>query len=237
MPHRLPSKAPAGPTEPVRHRPPRKPVRGNGTTPVSCSDVSHSRRWATRSYERALDSTRVGRPVYPDRPRGPYYSPPWADGSTAARTVGKAPICALCTIQKLSMRRRVLISASSNRGACPPQVGANVAGMRSQSDGAGTGGAETAVQFVGEQEVGQLGLCIGIRGVVSVLGLKIVEVHDAAPVGDAGYGHDSRTGGGRHPVQHKPSEGEVAKVIGGEARAAGSAALAGPAPRTRRRGW
>ena len=74
------------------------------------------------------------------------------------------------------------------------QLGVRAAGVGGRGDGRAMGG-EPSLQFVGEQQVGQLGLPVGRDPVVAVLPLQIVEVDVGADaVADAADRHDPGTG-------------------------------------------
>jgi hypothetical protein len=75
---------------------------------------------------------------------------------------------------------------------------------------------ESALKFVGEEEVGEFRSAVGGPWPVALRELKIVEVESAAPVGGAGHGHDPGSGHGSQPIEQEAGEGEVAEVVRGQ---------------------
>ena len=76
---------------------------------------------------------------------------------------------------------------------------------------------QPALQFVGEQQVGQLGLPVGGDPVVAVFPLQIVEV-DRGPdsVARAADGHHPRAPHRQQVVQQQPGQREVAQMVSAE---------------------
>ena len=78
-------------------------------------------------------------------------------------------------------------------------------------------GRQPALQLVGEQQVGQLGLPVRGDPVVAVFPLQIVEVdRGAEPVARAADGHHPRTSDRQQVVQQQPGQREVTEMVGAE---------------------
>ncbi len=97
-------------------------------------------------------------------------------------------------------------------GAVREQVRVDNPGMAAQRDDPRAGGPEAAVQFVGEQQVRQLGLRVRSLRVIVPLGLQVTEVDDAVQVTDAAHGHDPRARG--EPVKQQSGQRERPEVVG-----------------------
>ena len=77
-------------------------------------------------------------------------------------------------------------------------------------------GGQPALQFVGEHEVGELGLAVPGDPPVAVLGLEVVEVDPPLPVIVAADGHHPGPGPPGHPVEQQPAQREMAQVVDAE---------------------
>ena len=87
-------------------------------------------------------------------------------GSVAARNEGSAPIRTLCTAQKLTIRMRGLSRSCCILDVWSEQVGIDDPGMAGERADVSAGGPQAAVQLIGEQQVGQLGLAVSRAWVV-----------------------------------------------------------------------
>ena len=78
-------------------------------------------------------------------------------------------------------------------------------------------GCEPALQLVGEQQVGQLGLTVGPEPAITPLPLQIVKV-DLRPEAVVHAADGDDPGGGRcgQPIQQQPGEREWAQVVDAE---------------------
>jgi hypothetical protein len=76
---------------------------------------------------------------------------------------------------------------------------------------------ESALQLVGEHQVGELGLAVGGGATVRALPLQVVEV-DGGPdaVTGAADRHHPGARDGQEPLQQQAGEREVAEVVGAE---------------------
>ena len=85
-------------------------------------------------------------------------------------------------------------------------------------DGDRVGALQAALQLIGEEQVGQLGLTVRADPAVAVLPLQVVEADSVAreAMTHAADRHDPRTWRGQHAVEQQVGEREVAQMIGAE---------------------
>jgi hypothetical protein len=78
-------------------------------------------------------------------------------------------------------------------------------------------GREPALQFVGEQQVGELGLPVGADPAVAAFPLQVIEVNVGADaVAHAADGDDPGTRDGQEPIKQQAGEREVTEMVGAE---------------------
>lgn len=78
------------------------------------------------------------------------------------------------------------------------------------------GGRQPSVQFIGEQQIGELGLCISAYRAVAVFPLQVIEADSAVSMRGAADGDHPGAWGAQQPVEQQTGQREVAKVIGAE---------------------
>ncbi len=69
------------------------------------------------------------------------------------------------------------------------ECGAGVAGMSGHGDRRRSRRGESPLEFIGEQQIGEFGLEIGVVETISVGEVEVVEIHHAAFVADAADRH------------------------------------------------
>ena len=105
------------------------------------------------------------------------------------------------------------------------QRGAGRAGVGGDGDHWGVRRGQAALQFVGEHEVGQLGLGVRAAPAVVVLGLQVAEVDPAQLVPVAAHGDHPRSRRGQQSGQDQAGQGEGPEMVGPELQLE---AVAGP---------
>ena len=178
---------------------------------MSSSDSDHSRAWRARSCDRLLDRTTIGWPRVSNSRSGPKYWPPLATG------VGGRPQRRQRAHRRALREAREPFAHETEPRHVAGDVGVGPAGCAASDRVVGAGGDEAALQFVGEQQVGQLRAGVGGDAVVAALGADVVEVEsEGRPVPEAPDRHHPRVGRGQHPVEQQSGQREVAEVVGPE---------------------
>jgi len=79
-----------------------------------------------------------------------------------------------------------------------------------------SGGSSAALEFEGEEKVGELGEAVGGEVAVAAFGVEVVEFELGLLVGDAADGDDARGVGAQKGGEKEAGQGEVTEVIGAE---------------------
>ena len=161
-----------------------------------------TRRWTRRPS---------GSPAVQPNPSGPKYCPPSTPGSVAARSVGSAPISASWNSGSTS-----LVTAPTSGGRLRVNSVRDPPGWAAAAIVLCAG--EPPLQFVGEQQVGELGLAVGADPAVAGLPLQVVEADSARAkrwptLLTVTIREPAR---GQQAVEQQPGEREVAEVVGAE---------------------
>ena len=98
----------------------------------------------------------------------------------------------------------------------PADVGWRHTRVTGDSDGVATRRSEPALQFVREQQVGELAHRVALHPAVALRGVEIVEGDPARPVREAAHRHDARSRRGEQSREQVSGQREVAQVVHAE---------------------